>query len=124
MGTPARVRSPAIAYRLLETCATCLVGEPWPIGKLAIRLAGARPVALRIVDGAVARERGEHQLLRIKCESLLADIGQRAVTRDEASCWDPLVCVDDAGAFVGIIHMARLVSALAELARENTDRPS
>jgi EAL domain-containing protein (putative c-di-GMP-specific phosphodiesterase class I) len=124
MGTPARVRSPAIAYRLLETCAMCLVGEAWPEGKLAVRLAAGRPVAMRIVDGEASAERAEHQLLRVKRESLLADVGQRAVTRSAQLCWDPLVCIDESGNFVGVIQMPRLVSALAELARESIDRQS
>jgi hypothetical protein len=79
---------------------------------------------MRLVEGHVTEERAEHQLLRVKRESPLPAIAQRAVTRDEESCWDPLVCVDDLGHFVGIIRMPRLVSALADLARENVARQS
>lgn len=123
-GTPLGVRSPSIAHRLLETCPTCLPGEPWPDEKTAIRLAVGRPIAMQLVEGAVTRERAEHQLLRVKRESPLAAIAQRAVTRDEACRWDPLVCIDDVGHFVGIIRMPRLVAALAELAAETSARQS
>jgi EAL domain-containing protein (putative c-di-GMP-specific phosphodiesterase class I) len=123
-GTPTRVHSPAIAYRLLETCATCLIDEPWPSAKLAVRLASGRPVGMRLLDGGLSHERAEHQLLRVKRDSLIPDVGQRAVTREGALCWDPLVCVDDLGAFVGVIRMPILVSALADLARENVARQS
>jgi EAL domain-containing protein (putative c-di-GMP-specific phosphodiesterase class I) len=123
-GTPAHVRSPAVASRLLEACATCGVGEPWPEAKLAVRLAAGRPTALRVMEAGVSHERGEHQLLRVKRESSIADVAQRAVTRDPSSCWDPLVCVDDLGSFLGVIRMPILVAALAELARANVARHS
>jgi EAL domain-containing protein (putative c-di-GMP-specific phosphodiesterase class I) len=123
-GTPAHVRSPAIASRLLESCATCAAHEPWPEAKIAVRLAAGRPIALRTTEAGVSQERSEHQLLRVKRESAIADVAQRAVTRDSSSCWDPLVCVDDLGSFVGVIRMPILVSALAELARSNAARQS
>lgn len=123
-GTPAYVRSPAVAARLLEACATCSEGEPWPETKLAVRLAAGRPTALRVMEAGAGYERSEHQLLRVKRESSIADVAQRAVTRDPSSCWDPLVCVDDLGSFLGVIRMPILVSALAELARANAARHS
>jgi EAL domain-containing protein (putative c-di-GMP-specific phosphodiesterase class I) len=123
-GTPAYVRSPAVASRLLEACATCSADEPWPEAKLAVRLVAGRPTALRVMEAGVSYERSEHQLLRIKRESSIADVAQRAVTRDPSSCWDPLVCVDDLGSFLGVIRMPILVSALAELARANAARHS
>lgn len=117
-GTPLAVRSPSIAYRLLESCPTCRDDEPWPAAKISLRLVDGRPIAMKVVEGCLSHERASHELLRIKRESSLASVGQRAVTRDEAYCWDPLVCVDELGRYVGILRMPRLVSALAELVRE------
>lgn len=117
-GSTAALRSPSIAHRLLEACATCGDDEPWPTAKISVRLAAGRPIAMKVTEGYVSHERASHELLRVKRESPLPALGQRAITRDEAYCWDPLVCVDDLGQYVGIIRMPRLVSALAELARD------
>ncbi|HET6652855.1 MAG TPA: hypothetical protein VFH10_09455 [Nocardioides sp.] len=42
---------------------------------------------------------------------------RRALNRDEARRYDPLLCTDAAGAFVGMVRMERVVEQLAVLAR-------
>ena len=101
---------------LLEPCATCTPDQPWPERmSVALRVSGdGRPLAMRfLVDGQEAI-RPERELLRVKPQSPLSVVAQRAVTRADRLRWDPIVCIDESGHFRGIVRMHRLVSALAD----------
>jgi hypothetical protein len=112
---PSSIRNTAMVYSLLEPAVLCREGEDWPAGKLAIRVGGnARPLAMRLVDAHGEHFRSEHELLRVKRESLLTAVAQRAATRVEALRWDPLLCTDERGDVLGVVRMPRLVCALAE----------
>jgi EAL domain-containing protein (putative c-di-GMP-specific phosphodiesterase class I) len=113
---PSSIRNTAMVYSLLEPAVLCREGEDWPKGKLAIRVGDkARPLAMRLVDAHGEHLRAEHELLRVKRESLLTAVAQRAATRVEALRWDPLLCTDDRGDVLGVVRMPRLVCALAEV---------
>ncbi|HET9957395.1 MAG TPA: EAL domain-containing protein [Polyangiaceae bacterium] len=106
---PARILRP-----LLEPCATCLSDEDWPAQNTAVRLSGeGRPLGLRFLNAEQHHVRSEHELMRVKPDSALESVAQRAATRPERVRWDPLICTDDRGLFLGIVRMSRLVCALA-----------
>lgn len=112
---PASIRNTAMVYSVVEPAQICREGEPWPDAKLSIRVGGkARPLAMRVIDAHGEHLRAEHELLRVKRESLLTAVAQRAATRIDALRWDPLVCVDDRGDVLGVVRMPRLICALAE----------
>lgn len=114
-GAPSSIRNTAMVYSVVEPAVLCREGDGWPEGKLALRVSGkARPIGMRVVDAHGEHVRSEHELLRVKRESLLTAVAQRAATRVDALRWDPLICVDDRGDVIGIVRMPRLVCALAE----------
>lgn len=74
--------------------------------------AAGRPVGIldRITfDGGCA----PREPLRILAATPLADVARRAMARPLASRWDPAVCVDDAGAYQGVVPLDRVMGALA-----------
>ncbi|HYQ16208.1 MAG TPA: EAL domain-containing protein, partial [Polyangiaceae bacterium] len=114
-----------IAQQLLEPCAVCAPSEAWPSGNLTLRLSPeGRPLAMRFEHDGSAQLRLESELLRVKPSTLLAQIAERAVTRPERLRWDPIVCIDEAGHFVGIVRLHRLVSALARTSPADSPRLS
>jgi EAL domain-containing protein (putative c-di-GMP-specific phosphodiesterase class I) len=112
---PSGGRIPALRG-LIEPCATCTEAQSWPAeSKLALRVdANGRPLAMSVVTEGSPAIRAEHELLRVKPESSLSAVAQRAMTRPERLRWDPIVCVDERGHLRGIVRLHRLVSALAE----------
>ena len=61
-------------------------------------------------------ERGEQAPragLRVKPTSHAAHVARRATTRPPEERFDPMICVDDAGRYVGVVRFERLVEALA-----------
>jgi hypothetical protein len=57
--------------------------------------------------------------LRVHPTDTVQDVALRALARDAACRFDPLVAVDDSGRFVGLVVMERVIAQLAE--RPNTD---
>jgi EAL domain-containing protein (putative c-di-GMP-specific phosphodiesterase class I) len=70
-----------------------------------------RPVALLVRDSA-----SERMPLCIEPSDTLADAARRALTRPPAERFDPLVCCDSAGEYLGLVKVERLVESLAALA--------
>lgn len=71
-----------------------------------------RPVALlsgKPSDGGQVR-----RPLLVHASAEVADIARRAMTRPPAERFDPLVCCDDAGRYVGLLPINRLLIALSE----------
>jgi EAL domain-containing protein (putative c-di-GMP-specific phosphodiesterase class I) len=70
-----------------------------------------RPQGTLDVDGIVhaLRDAG----LRLNVDTPVAEAVQRALVRAAAHRFSPLVCIDDAGRYVGIVRMERLVDLLA-----------
>ena len=53
--------------------------------------------------------------LRIAPTADVESVVLRAIARDPAVRYDPLVAVDDGGRYVGIVLMERLITRLAQL---------
>jgi hypothetical protein len=58
--------------------------------------------------------------LRFNVDTGIAEAAMRAVTRPTSARGAPLVCVDNAGRFVGIVGMEALVKSLAQHVVEGT----
>ena len=71
-----------------------------PAGSLRAATAG-------VADGPEA--------LRVHVDTGIAEAAHRALNRDAAHRFDPLLCTDSAGAFVGVVRMERVVDQLAVL---------
>ena len=52
--------------------------------------------------------------LRAAASTGVTDLALRIVTRPEDTRFDPVVCVDDVGAVVGVVHVEHLLTRLAE----------
>jgi len=50
--------------------------------------------------------------LRVNVDTPVAEILRRAIVREPGQRFHPLVCIDDAGRYVGIVRMERLVDTL------------
>lgn len=111
-----RSSMPSIPRRvghLVEPCPVVLDGA-WPEASIAIVLTPERRASvLRTRASCGMIERGSHELLTVLRDTGLAEAAYRAATRPERTRWDPLVCVDDEGRFVGVVPIQRLVCALA-----------
>ena len=111
---------------LVEPCEVSADGAGWAVGPVvAVRVRDdAYPTSMRLVTADGERVRGTHEILRVKRDDSLRDVGLRAATRSEHLRWDPLVCIDDAGCFEGVIPMQRIVVALAHQRVEAAGSPS
>jgi EAL domain-containing protein (putative c-di-GMP-specific phosphodiesterase class I) len=74
------------------------------------------PVATVGTDGLVHAIRDSG--LRVNVDTPLDQAAQRAIVRPVAQRFQPLVCTDDAGRYVGIVRMERLVEGLARSGNE------
>ena len=69
-----------------------------------------KPVALLVRDSA-----SERMPMCIQASESLADAARRALTRPPAERFDPLVCCDSTGHYVGLVKVERLIESLAAL---------
>jgi EAL domain-containing protein (putative c-di-GMP-specific phosphodiesterase class I) len=115
---PHRAVSTTTIEFLVELCTLCVETSDWPeTTRVCVRVNGeGRPLEMRVNEGTLRTVRSAHDLLRVKRESTLRDVALRATTRPERLRWDPIVCVDDRGNFVGVITLERIVGALADRA--------
>ena len=51
--------------------------------------------------------------LRVKPTSRVEQVARRATTRPPGERFDPMICVDNAGRYLGVVRFERLVEALA-----------
>ena len=58
--------------------------------------------------------------LRLHIDTGLAEAAHRALNREEPRRFDPLLCTDSTGAYVGMVRMERVVEQLAVLARSES----
>jgi EAL domain-containing protein (putative c-di-GMP-specific phosphodiesterase class I) len=70
----------------------------------------SRPIAAMDVDGLVhsALDPG----MRMNVDTTVAEAAERAVTRPPGQRFRPLLCVDEAGCFVGVVRMERVLTFL------------
>lgn len=69
-----------------------------------------RPLALFSRDSA-----SERPAMRVEGRESLATVARRALTRPPTQRFDPLVCCDGRGAYVGLVTVERLIERLAVL---------
>ncbi|HET6337370.1 MAG TPA: EAL domain-containing protein [Polyangiales bacterium] len=112
---PRDTPSTGLVEALVEPCALCDLESEWPDDSgTCVRLESTtRPVEMRIADESGVRLRSSHEFLRVKRGSPLASVALRSAARLERLRWDPIVCIDDLGHFEGLIHVHKLVWALA-----------
>lgn len=53
--------------------------------------------------------------IRLNVNTPLAEAGLRAMTRSPSTRFSPLLCIDGAGRYLGVVHIERLVHALAAI---------
>lgn len=86
---------------------------------LALVDARGRPTGL--VERAAFR-RGEPpvgEALAVASSNGIAEVAQRAMLRPAATRFHPLVCCDPRGGYLGLVHVERLVDALARVAERS-----
>jgi hypothetical protein len=66
-----------------------------------------RPVSTMDISGIVHAIRDSG--LRVNVDTPVPDVLQRAIVRVPAQRFAPLVCVDDAGRYLGVVRMERLI---------------
>lgn len=82
-----------------------------------------RPIGL-VERSALARgEPPLTELLLTSASNGIVEVTRRAMLRPAASRFHPLVCCDADGAYAGIVHVERLVEALARAADHGLDEP-
>ena len=65
-------------------------------------------------DAFLRHEQSRHVPLRVERGSRVSEVARRAMTRPAAERFDPVVCYDEAGRYVGLVRVERLVEALAD----------
>jgi len=110
---------------LISPCLVLTGDQAWPTGgRVIVRIDEAgRPIAMRIAGDGCYHDRAGRDLLRIRRDSSVGEVVQRAMTRAERVRWDPLLCVDDLGNFEGIVALERVITSLAESPRRTTRIP-
>ena len=104
----------AVVGSLLEPCAIAEDDAPPPTDIPTVRLDGDhRLIWLQFRVGPSIVRRGMAELVRVKRETPLSAVAQRAVTRPASHRLDVVACVDDDGRFLGCIRVERMLSALA-----------
>ena len=96
-----------------------VAGDAEPSGPgPAVRVDGlGRPVAV-LLPLRRGNDRPGHRAapvsLRAAASTGVAELARRVVTRPEDTRFDPVVCVDDVGAVLGVVHVEHLLTRLAE----------
>jgi len=75
-----------------------------------------QPVATVGLDGLTRAVRDTG--MRVNIDTDPVDLAQRAIVRERPSRFHPLVCIDNAGRFLGIVRMERLIGHLAGRAEQ------
>ena len=78
------------------------------------------PAATVSADGIVHAMRDSG--LRVNVDTPVGQAAQRAIVRPLAQRFEPLVCTDDAGRYVGIVRMERMVDMLSRGESPSDDR--
>jgi EAL domain-containing protein (putative c-di-GMP-specific phosphodiesterase class I) len=85
--------------------------------------AHGRPVGLHSRDGCGRGEEPIREVLIVAATNGIAEVAQRAMLRAPAQRFDPLVCCDANGSYVGVVLLDRLVEVLTRAAdRDAADR--
>jgi EAL domain-containing protein (putative c-di-GMP-specific phosphodiesterase class I) len=107
-------RDSAIVGALVEPCAIATDDAPPPSEIPTARLdEHGRLVWLQFRVGPTIVRRGPAELVRIKPESSLTAVAQRAVTRPASHRLDVLACYDHDGRFLGCVRVERMLAALS-----------
>ena len=51
-------------------------------------------------------------IAQVKATTRITDAARRAMTRPHQRRFDPMACVDDAGTYLGVVRVERLIEAL------------
>ncbi len=73
-----------------------------------------RPVATLEPEGILHSVR--ETVLQVNADTPIAQAAHRALTRPEGHRFRPMVCTDNAGRFVGLVRMERVLDFLAAAA--------
>ena len=85
-----------------------------PLEYLAVVDRRQRPVAVIARDAFLRHEQSRHVPLRVERGSRVSEVARRAMTRPAGERFDPVVCCDEAGRYIGLVRVERLVEALAD----------
>jgi hypothetical protein len=77
--------------------------------------AGKRPVAVVPRAGFFRGGASERTPMRVDMRESVMGVARRAMERDAAERFDPVVCCDARGRYVGVVRVERLVEGLAAL---------
>ena len=99
----------------LDPTPTLGSADPWPTGDAAsMRLDDyGRPFELKL-EGQRHQTRGGHEMLWVNVTENPRSAIQRALVRPSSRRWDPMVIVDDAGTFLGLARLDRIMCGLLE----------
>jgi EAL domain-containing protein (putative c-di-GMP-specific phosphodiesterase class I) len=116
---------PAAQWQELSTEAGAhlaeLAGQPTAGPTLRLLLEPAAPLRpARPAAPAFRPREDDRSVLRLHVDTGIVEAAHRALNRDEARRFDPLLCTDSSGAFVGMVRMERVIEQLAVLARPDS----
>lgn len=75
--------------------------------------AHARPVALHTRTGAVEGARPNRRIMVVRADTPLREAAERAMTRDRPERFDPVICCDALGLYLGTVGVDRLLLAVS-----------
>ena len=85
-------------------------------GRHGLRVDGhGRPVGLLLPAGEGEAHRHAPVSLRVPPSAGIGDVARRAASRPDGERFDPVVCVDDTGAALGLVRVEQLLVHLARL---------
>ncbi len=94
----------------VEHAASCFIDNP-ELSLVVLLQGGQRPVA--VLDENAARLGVVSQDMKVNVDTSISEALARSMTRDQPHRFGPLLVTDNAGRFVGIARMERLITALS-----------
>jgi hypothetical protein len=89
---------------------------------VAVLDAGKRPVAIVPREGFFGGAARDRAPMRAELGEGIASVSRRAVARPFDQRFDPVVCCDPRGRYVGVVKLERLIEGLAALLEIETER--
>lgn len=113
----ARTAKPSMAQALLVTSAPVRPGQcPAAVGGVGLVEVDHRGCPRRLrLPAPGGRERVTTSFLLTHPEAAVVELARRAMARAPQSRFDPLICVDESGRYVGLIPVDALVTSLTHL---------
>lgn len=105
-------RTPSVGGERLHELPGLFLDDPGLEAAVVVD-AHARPVALHTRAAAVEGARPNRRIVVVRADTPIAETAERAMTRERPERFDPVICCDGLGAYLGTVGIDRLLLAVS-----------